>query len=277
VADRMPISQIKIDSQIQSRENINQETVAEYAQQLKEGIDFPPVTVFFDGEIYWLADGFHRIAAAILADLQEFPAEIKHGSKRDAILFSVGSNASHGLRRTNADKRKAVLKLLMDEEWGKWSNREIARQCGVSLDLVNRLRDELSERIGQIDGQRKVQRNGKTYTINTGNIGKSKPNEIIDVTPVNGGEDENNDEDPGAAEEEKIIIPEVVITDIYTKDDVIKYDVTYSSVIPLTNKLSQMFNEEFIRQWKTEDILRLKPELEKLKNKIEQILGFINK
>ncbi len=268
MADRMPISQIKIDSQIQSRENINQETVAEYAQQLKEGIDFPPVTVFFDGEIYWLADGFHRIAAAILADLQEFPAEIKHGSKRDAILFSVGSNASHGLRRTNADKRKAVLKLLMDEEWGKWSNREIARQCGVSLDLVNRLRDELSERIGQIDGQRKVQRNGKTYTINTGNIGKSKPNEIIDVTPVNGGEDENNDEDPGAAEEEKIIIPEVVITDIYTKDDVIKYDVTYSSVIPLTNKLSQMFNEEFIRQWKTEDILRLKPELEKLKNKI---------
>ena len=32
---------------------------------------------------------------------------------------------------TNADKRRAVETLLNDAEWATWSDREIARQCGV--------------------------------------------------------------------------------------------------------------------------------------------------
>jgi len=144
-------------------------------------------------ETYYLADGFHRIAAAILADFQEFPVEVKQGNKRNAILYSVSCNASHGLRRTNADKRKAVLKLLTDEEWGKWSNREIARQCAVSEFMVRSLRDELSAIKTQMP-DRKVIRNGIPYTINTGNIGKSKlPPEqtIINIT---------NEEEDGAGD-----------------------------------------------------------------------------
>jgi len=34
----------------------------------------------------------------------------------DAVFNSVGANAEHGLRRTNADKRRAVLTLLNDDE-----------------------------------------------------------------------------------------------------------------------------------------------------------------
>jgi DNA N-6-adenine-methyltransferase (Dam) len=55
----------------------------------------------------------------------------------------LGTNATHGLRRTNADKRRAVETLLRDEEWSKWSNREIARKCFVSSDLVDRIRKDL--------------------------------------------------------------------------------------------------------------------------------------
>lgn len=32
--------------------------------------------------------------------------EVLRGTKRDAILYSVGANSTHGLRRTNADKRR---------------------------------------------------------------------------------------------------------------------------------------------------------------------------
>lgn len=112
-------------------------------------------------------------------------------------MFSVGSNASHGLRRTNADKRKAVLKLLEDEEWGKWSDRSIGEKCAVSNRFVTNLRNELSVNGSQIPPERKVIRNGTPYIINTDNIGKSKlpPEEtIIDITPVGGGEDGNEDE-----------------------------------------------------------------------------------
>jgi hypothetical protein len=47
--------------------------------------------------------------------------------------------------RTNEDKRRAVMTLLGDEEWSQWSNREIARRCGVHHDLVGSLRSSLAD------------------------------------------------------------------------------------------------------------------------------------
>ena len=57
---------------------------------------------------------------------------VRAGTRRDAILFAVGANGDHGLRRTNEDKRRSVLVLLRDEEWGAKSDRWIATQAGVS-------------------------------------------------------------------------------------------------------------------------------------------------
>ena len=83
--------------------------------------------VYHDGSIYWLADDFHRVAAARKFERQTIEAEVREGTARDAIIHGVGANAPHGLRRTQADKRQAVERLLLDEEWSKWSNRKIAK------------------------------------------------------------------------------------------------------------------------------------------------------
>src|ERR687889_246436 len=101
------------------------------------GAAFPPVVVF--GEAagdYWLADGYHRWHAAGIAGLQTIAADVRAGGRREAILHSVGANAEHGWRRSNEDKRRAVLTLLADPEWVGWSDREIARRCGVGADIV---------------------------------------------------------------------------------------------------------------------------------------------
>jgi hypothetical protein len=37
--------------------------------------------------------------------------------------------ATHGVRRTNEDKRRAVMKLLQDAKWSTGSNREIAKHA----------------------------------------------------------------------------------------------------------------------------------------------------
>jgi len=97
--------------------------VAEYAEHIES---LPPVVVFYDGTAYWLADGFHRVAAHVKAGRESVLADVRQGHRRDAILHSVGANAAHGLRRTNADKRRAVEILLRDEEWSGWSNVVIA-------------------------------------------------------------------------------------------------------------------------------------------------------
>jgi ParB-like chromosome segregation protein Spo0J len=118
--------------------------VGEYADSIESGVVLPPVIVFFDGVNNWLADGFHRYWALAKLGRPSIEAEIKHGTQRDAVLFSVGANSAHGQRRTNEDKRRAVMTLLNDEEWGKWSDVEVAKRCAVSHTTVQRIRSGLS-------------------------------------------------------------------------------------------------------------------------------------
>jgi Homeodomain-like domain len=161
---KIQMTVIKLDGGTQSRAGINQQVIDEYAVAWRDGAKFPPIIAFYDGENYWLADGFHRCISAKQANVTEIEADIRQGTRRDAVLYSVGANSNHGLRRTNDDKRRAVSTLLSDEEWGGWSDREIARRCGVHHDTVGRIRTELSFGIPKIDEGRKVNRGGTTYT-----------------------------------------------------------------------------------------------------------------
>lgn len=141
--NELGLSQIRLDGGTQSRAQLSEEAIDEYAERYAEGAPMPPVVVFHDGAVYWLADGFHRCAGAVRAGKDTVPVEVKQGTQRDAILYSVGANSKHGLRRTNADKRRAVEMLLRDEEWAKKSDRWIAEQCGVSDPFVGKLREAL--------------------------------------------------------------------------------------------------------------------------------------
>lgn len=176
MADYLELRLIRTDGGTQPRAQINQDTVDEYAADMGAGATFPPVVVFYDGSEYWLADGFHRVAAARKLGSVDIEADIRPGTRRDAVLYSVGANAVHGMRRTNEDKRRAVMTLLNDAEWARWSDREIARRCGVTQPFVGRVRGETSDNCYQIaPAPRLAQRNGTTYTVNTANIGQRQP------------------------------------------------------------------------------------------------------
>ncbi len=176
--ERLRIEMIRTDGETQSRMKINRSVVKEYAGAMREGVSFPPVVVFYDEEDHWLVDGFHRLEAAVLAGETEIDAEVREGSHRDAVLFSAGANSAHGLRRSNKDKRKAVMTLLYDGEWSQWSSREIATCCGVSHKLVNKLRKGLASG-DKRQLRRTVKRGGKEYEMDVSKIGsrgaKEKP------------------------------------------------------------------------------------------------------
>jgi len=97
---------------------------------------------------------------------------VRQGGLRDAILHSASANATHGLRRTNDDKRRAVLMLLQDEEWGKWTAREIARCCAVSHDFVSRLRGSLSSDDSEPASRTYRDRHGNVTQMDTARIGR---------------------------------------------------------------------------------------------------------
>lgn len=177
------LNDIRIDGGTQSRVELNQETVAEYAEAYRAGASFPPVIVFYDGADRWLADGFHRYFGAKAAGLEQIYEEVIPGTQRDAVLYSLKANATHGLKRSNADKRKSVETVLRDAEWVTWSDRKIAEVCGVGAPLVGDVRRAICNPITDAPATRTVERNGKTYEQNTSNIGKRAPAQAPSAAP----------------------------------------------------------------------------------------------
>jgi hypothetical protein len=172
---------IRLDVDVQVRATMSEKLVNEYAKAM--GADppalFPPIVVFFDGTDYWLADGFHRVAAALKANVQQIEADVLQGGKREAMLFACGANEEHGLRRSRADRHRAVDRLLDDPEWSQWSDREIARTCKVDHRSVARWR-QARQRSRSSLGNSPV--TGRTYrtrhgTVSTMKVKKQRPAE----------------------------------------------------------------------------------------------------
>ncbi len=180
---KVPVGKIILNGGTQMRAGLDAHTVDEYSEKFEEQGDwgsFPPVVLFNDGKDYWIADGFHRIEAwrRTLShltddDTRSIPADVRAGTRRDAVLFAASANANHGLRRTNADKRRSVEVLLRDEEWGSWSNSELARRCMVNEKTVRSLRAELEATSEIPKSDSRTGADGRT--INTANIGTTPP------------------------------------------------------------------------------------------------------
>jgi len=166
----MKLTAIRIDGGTQLRAETNQETIFSYAQDMLAGDVFPPVVVFHDGTDTWLSDGFHRYKAAEQAGYDEIEVDVRQGTQRDALLHAAEANRKHGIQLTNKDKRRIVTMFLHDAEWAKWSDREIARRCGVSQPFVSKLREELTDNGYQPD----IRRGGDGRIYNVANIGSSE-------------------------------------------------------------------------------------------------------
>jgi len=141
----LELTAIRVDGGTQSRLELNQEVVNEYAEHMKEGGAFPPVIVFQDGANYWLADGFHRFFATKKNKGKTIQAEVQVGTQEEAILFSFSANSNRGLRMSSADKRNIVMRMLMSKTWGHWADAAIARHVGVTGMTVGRVRKDLNK------------------------------------------------------------------------------------------------------------------------------------
>jgi hypothetical protein len=159
----LALKEIERSGGTQTREATNEDVIDDYAEKLRVGVDLGAPVVFFDGKTYWLADGFHRVAAHERIKAAKVACEVRPGDRRAALLYACGANAAHGLRRSNADKRRSVTLLLSDPEWTAWSDNAVAKHCGVGRDLVTSVRRELVSggRIGHVTERKGA--DGKVY------------------------------------------------------------------------------------------------------------------
>jgi hypothetical protein len=132
----LKLSSVKLDGGTQFRESINQDTVKEYKELMLDDVVFKPVEVTFDGEFYYLVDGFHRYFAVKAMGVNTIEAKVTEGTLQDAIRRSRGVNNDHGMPRSYETKRRVVTSALKDPENDGVSAREIARECRVSHTFV---------------------------------------------------------------------------------------------------------------------------------------------
>jgi len=88
------------------------------------------------------------------------------GKETSSLLWhtNLAISVKHGLKRTRADKKKAVLAMLSDEEWNQWSDRTIAKISNTSSPFVSAIRKSTST----------VQHTEKLYITKHGTVGRMK-------------------------------------------------------------------------------------------------------
>lgn len=217
--DYVSLEDLTTDGGTQPRADLDPDVIEEYANSIKtarkEGIaagqteeewenpfdklrdeDLPQVFEDEYGELI-LASGFTRFAAHKKAGVKDIYCAIRSGTLRDAILYSVGTNVSHGQRRTNKDIKRAVQMLTNDDKWSQWSDAEIARRCHVSPPTVKSYRPAAKTPV-----TKKITRKGKETTMDTAAIGKGKGKKNADPIVEDATKDKPSKKTPEAKAQE---------------------------------------------------------------------------
>ena len=174
------IYDIVIDSHINTRE-LDEDVIEEYREAMREygksdwqsfWNESPRMTE--SGHLY---SGFHTVTAAMREFGREYEINVIQEGKdwREAYFRATRMNATHGRRRTNAEKEEAVRRWLEDEEMRQWTDGHIAKQCLVSAPFVSKVARSL-ETISSRPTKRKfVDSDGEIQWQETKKIGTNQP------------------------------------------------------------------------------------------------------
>ena len=97
---QLRITDLLTNTQVDPEAHLDAARVVRYAQILDS---LPPIVVFDTVEGLLLADGYHRVAAARRRGLETIEAEVRRGSRHDALRYAATVGAGqHGISPEDA-------------------------------------------------------------------------------------------------------------------------------------------------------------------------------
>lgn len=179
---KLNLDVIRLDGDTQPREKLDDDRVELYAENMRDGDKFPPITVHHDGSNYWLSSGFHRYFATKKIGHVSIECEVITGTLEEAKIYACGANARSTLMPTAGDNRRSVITLLGLPSCKNWTNGQIARHVGCSKMTVGRIKASLEPTAQKAPADSKktyTRKDGKEVTIDTSKSAtkKSRPEE----------------------------------------------------------------------------------------------------
>jgi hypothetical protein len=182
---RLNPDELDTESGTQPRVALDPAVVEAYAEHLAvdPNLDLPAVdAVVDDSGTYWLWDGFHRVAAYRMAKREHILVRVTNGAQRDAVLLSLGANATHGQPRTHADKLHVLGIILKDPEWSRWATHEIHKRTGLTRRFIEEHRNGLTSARAPVADRKRTYKtkHGTTSTMDTSRIGCTPDPNLFD-------------------------------------------------------------------------------------------------
>jgi len=132
--------------------------VENYAEQMADGIKFPPIKVWKNGGPQWLVwDGVHRLSAAKAAGIETIDCEVYEFPENEFLLQAFSANLKHGLPLKRREKVEVTRTLYQSGH----SVQEIAEKTGIPertlqrwiKDLADEKKQERDKKIKQLHEQ----------------------------------------------------------------------------------------------------------------------------
>jgi hypothetical protein len=123
---------------------LSPDVVTHYQNLRKDGVELPPIELIWDGKLYYVWDGFHRLAVAQKMSETKIRANVEVGNMRRAVFLSFTANSTHGLPRQAGMAGPIIDKMLADPEWGKMPLATIAKHVGCSRQYVFERKSKIS-------------------------------------------------------------------------------------------------------------------------------------
>jgi ParB-like chromosome segregation protein Spo0J len=161
------LGRIEADPRLQPRiEGID----PEHVKSLEAVSEYwPPLAVVEQGDRFLLLDGYHRFAAAQNLKLDTVPVTVVEVSGGDDLYeLAFFANAAHGRPLTLSDRRAFAARLLRAKP--DQADREIGRRCGLTQPTVAKVRQELEQQAQIEPTEKRVGRDGRTYTAKAGSL-----------------------------------------------------------------------------------------------------------
>jgi len=131
----LPLKDIVFDENIYPRQSSWWQTSYKYAEEMKAGARFPPITVGFVNGRYVLVDGKHRNDALLMNKETHTSVVVLYGYTLDELYIeAVKLNRAHGVGLTSFDKVK-IIKRLEDM---KYSLGDIATIVQIPLGSIEK-------------------------------------------------------------------------------------------------------------------------------------------